>query len=104
MSDLKAAILDAKYIDMIALADFVVRDTGLPDVDSEGNLMPQAIEIAAALFRWAADAQAAEAPRETAPAMPAPDDRHPEQGEAAETAPDVPEQAEAGATQTQGGY
>jgi hypothetical protein len=55
MSDLKSAILDAKYIDMIELGDFVVRDTGLPDVDSDGNLMPQATEIAAALFRWAAE-------------------------------------------------
>lgn len=63
MSDLKSAILDAKYIDMIDLGDFVVRDTGLPDVDSDGNLMPQATEIAAAIFRWAADMQAAEAAR-----------------------------------------
>src|SRR6056297_1005385 len=63
MSDLKAAILDAKYIDMIDLGDFVVRDTGLPDVDSDGNLMPQATEIAAAIFRWAADMKAAEIAR-----------------------------------------
>ncbi|ETA53049.1 hypothetical protein [Ponticoccus alexandrii] len=71
MSDLKTAILDAKYIDMIELGDFVVRDTGLPDVDSDGNLMPQATEIAAALFRWAADVQAAEA-RKSAKASDAP--------------------------------
>jgi hypothetical protein len=58
MSDLKNAILDAKYIDMIALGDFVVRDCGLPDMDSDGNLLPQANEIAAAIFRWAADVQA----------------------------------------------
>lgn len=63
MSDLKTSILDAKYIDMIDLGDFVVRDTGLPDVDSDGNLMPQATEIAASIFRWAADMQAAEAAR-----------------------------------------
>lgn len=61
MSDLKTAILDARYIDMIDLGDFVVRDTGLPDVDSDGNLMPQATEIAASVFRWAADMHAAEA-------------------------------------------
>lgn len=67
MSDLKTAILDAKYVDMIDLGDFVVRDTGLPDVDSDGNLMPQATEIAAAVFRWAADMQAAEAARAKAP-------------------------------------
>ncbi|MBP0481957.1 hypothetical protein [Sagittula salina] len=58
MTDLKKAILDAKYIDMIALGDFVVRDCGLPDVDADGNLMPQANEIAAAVFRWAADMRA----------------------------------------------
>ncbi|CUH80307.1 hypothetical protein [Tropicibacter naphthalenivorans] len=58
MSDLKQALLDAKYVDMISLGDFVVRDCGLPDVDAEGNLMPQASEIAAALFRWAADVPA----------------------------------------------
>ncbi|KUF09078.1 hypothetical protein [Pseudoponticoccus marisrubri] len=69
MSDLKNAILDAKYIDMISLGDFVVRDCGLPDVDSDGNLMPQATEIAAALFRWAADVQnAAAAPTAAAAA------------------------------------
>ncbi|MGP6085514.1 hypothetical protein [Antarctobacter jejuensis] len=66
MSDLKTAILDAKYIDMIDLGDFVVRDTGLPDVDSDGNLMPQATEIAAAVFRWAADMRTAEAKRAAA--------------------------------------
>ncbi|SMX36601.1 hypothetical protein [Maliponia aquimaris] len=68
MSDLKSAILDAKYVDMIDLGDFVVRDTGLPDVDSDGNLMPQATEIAAAIFRWAADMKAAEAARTKSPA------------------------------------
>ena len=57
MSDLKSAILDAKYIDMISLGDFIVQDCGLPDVDAEGNLMPQAAEIAAALFRWAAEVE-----------------------------------------------
>ncbi|MBV7393510.1 hypothetical protein [Mameliella sediminis] len=71
MSDLKNAILDAKYIDMIDLGDFVVRDTGLPDVDSDGNLMPQATEIAAAVFRWAADMKAAEAARAAADPVPA---------------------------------
>lgn len=78
MSDLKSAILDAKYIDMIDLGDFVVRDTGLPDVDSDGNLMPQATEIAAAIFRWAADMKAAEAKRDAQPA-PAPKQPDPEQ-------------------------
>ncbi|MEQ5872157.1 hypothetical protein J4E08_19995 [Sagittula sp. NFXS13] len=58
MTDLKKAILDAKYIDMIGLGDFVVRDCGLPDVDADGNLLPQANEIAAAIYRWAADMQA----------------------------------------------
>ncbi len=58
MSDLKKALLNAKYIDMITLGDFVVRDCGLPDTDEDGNLMPQANEIAAALFRWAAGAEA----------------------------------------------
>jgi hypothetical protein len=58
MSDLKEAILDARYIDMISVADFVVRDCGLPAVDDEGNMLPQANEIAAALFRWAADVDA----------------------------------------------
>ncbi len=74
MSDLKDAILDAKYIDMISLGDFVVRDCGLPDMDADGNLMPQANEIAAALFRWAADMQAdGGAPVPASPAsVPAP--------------------------------
>jgi len=70
MSDLKDAILDAKYIDMISLGDFVVRDCGLPDVDADGNLMPQANEIAAALFRWAADMQAEGPTATAAPATP----------------------------------
>ena len=61
MSELKEAILDARYIDMISLGDFVVRDCGLPDVDADGNLMPQAAEIAAAIFRWAADVEASAA-------------------------------------------
>ena len=53
MSDLKNAILDAKYVDMISIADFVVRDNSLPEEDADGNPMPQATEIAASLFRWA---------------------------------------------------
>ena len=53
MSDLKDAILDAKYIDMIGLADFIVRDCALPDVDADGNLVSGQQEIAAAIFRWA---------------------------------------------------
>jgi hypothetical protein len=57
MSDLKQAILDAKYIDMIELGDYIVRDCWIPDVDLEGNLMPQANEFAAAIFRWAAQVQ-----------------------------------------------
>ncbi|MHA6347170.1 hypothetical protein [Roseivivax sp. CAU 1761] len=57
MSDLKSAILDAKYVDMIGLADFVVRDCGLPDMDERGEMLPQANEIAAAIFRWAAEAE-----------------------------------------------
>jgi hypothetical protein len=56
MSDLKEALLDARYIDMISLADFVVRDCGLPDMNADGTLAPQANEIAASLFRWAAGA------------------------------------------------
>ncbi|WP_417205095.1 hypothetical protein [Antarctobacter sp.] len=89
MSDLKSAILDAKYIDMIDLGDFVVRDTGLPDVDSDGNLMPQATEIAAAVFRWAADMQAAEAARakDPAPSRPAALKDHDEQGDPRMDAP-----------------
>ncbi|WP_418591954.1 hypothetical protein [Ponticoccus sp. (in: a-proteobacteria)] len=86
MSDLKNAILDAKYIDMIELGDFVVRDTGLPDVDSDGNLMPQATEIAAALFRWAADVQATEAKKAAgAPARPEQDAEQPMQAPGAGT-------------------
>lgn len=54
MTDLKDAILDAKYIDMVSLADFVVQDCGLPDYDDDGNPLPQQNEIAAAIFRWAA--------------------------------------------------
>ncbi|MDO6732521.1 hypothetical protein Q4577_21050 [Marinovum sp. 2_MG-2023] len=54
MIDLKAAILDAKYIDMVSLADFVVQDCGLPDSDDDGNPLPQQNEVAAAIFRWAA--------------------------------------------------
>ncbi|MCT4557928.1 MAG: hypothetical protein N4A61_07700 [Pelagimonas sp.] len=55
MSELKRAILDARYVDMISLGDFIARDCGIPDVDADGNLMPQATEIAASLFRWAAE-------------------------------------------------
>jgi hypothetical protein len=55
MSDLKQAVLDARYVDMISLGDFIVRDCGLPEVAADGNLMPQATEIAASLFRWAAE-------------------------------------------------
>ena len=58
MSDLRNAILDARYIDMIALADFIVRDCGLPESDADGQPMPQATEVAAAVFRWAAGAEA----------------------------------------------
>ena len=65
MSELKAAILDAKYIDMVSLADFVVRDLGLPDMDDDGNFMPQANEVAAAVFRWAAEVKAAPLGRAT---------------------------------------
>ncbi len=57
MADLKEAILDAKYVDMISLADFIARDCGLPDTDASGNPMPQATELAAAVFRWAAGAE-----------------------------------------------
>lgn len=71
MTDLKKAILDAKYIDMVALGDFVVRDCGLPDVDGDGNLMPQANEIAAAIFRWAADMQAMSSDAKSKPAAAA---------------------------------
>lgn len=54
MTDLKTAILDAKYIDMVSLADFIVQDCGLPDYDDDGNPLPQQNEVAAAIFRWAA--------------------------------------------------
>ncbi|TNF22982.1 MAG: hypothetical protein EP318_01165 [Rhodobacteraceae bacterium] len=54
MSELKSAILEAKYIDMVSLADFVVQDCGLPDMDDDGNPLPQQNEVAAAIFRWAA--------------------------------------------------
>lgn len=57
MSELKRAILEAKYVDMIELGDYIVRDCWIPDVDLEGNLMPQANEFAAAIFRWAAQVQ-----------------------------------------------
>ncbi len=99
MSDLKAAILDAKYIDMISLGDFVVRDCGLPDVDSDGNLMPQATEIAAALFRWAADVQAAEE-KHTDPLQPGGDPEFQEYDENGDPLMDADEAArrEAGHT------
>ena len=71
MSDLRTAILDARYIDVISLGDFVVRDCGLPDMDSDGNYMPQAAEIAAAVFRWAADVQAREAAQQMSEPAPA---------------------------------
>ncbi|SPF80541.1 hypothetical protein [Pseudoprimorskyibacter insulae] len=58
MADLKDAILDARYIDMISLADFVVRDCGLPERGQDGGMLPQANEIAAAIFRWAAEVEA----------------------------------------------
>ncbi|MBO9464470.1 hypothetical protein J7443_04440 [Tropicibacter sp. R15_0] len=79
MSDLKQALLDAKYIDMVSLADFVVRDCGLPDADEDGNLLPQANEIAAALFRWAAGAEAMPAPE---PATEAGDEKNDDAEEA----------------------
>jgi len=53
MADLKDAILDAKYIEMIGLSDFIVKDCALPDVDADGNLVSGQTEIAAAIFRWA---------------------------------------------------
>ena len=55
--DLKDAILDAKYIEMISLADYIVRDCALPDVDADGNLVSGQQEIAAAIFRWAVSQQ-----------------------------------------------
>ncbi len=57
MADLKDAILDAKYVEMISLADYIVRDCALPDVDAEGNLVSGQQEIAAAIFRWAVSQQ-----------------------------------------------
>ncbi|MCH2095825.1 MAG: hypothetical protein MK160_12015 [Rhodobacteraceae bacterium] len=57
MSDLKAAILDAKYVDMISLGDFVSQDLGLPETDPDGLPVNDATEVAAAIFRWAAGAQ-----------------------------------------------
>lgn len=71
MSELKSAILDAKYIDMVSLADFVVQDCGLPDMDDDGNPLPQQNEIAAAIFRWAARQ---DAPTETSDSEGAPDE------------------------------
>ncbi|MFD1343817.1 hypothetical protein [Litorisediminicola beolgyonensis] len=59
MSDLRSAILDAKYVDMIELADFIVRDLGLPESDESGRMLPQQTELAAAVFRWAAGAEPA---------------------------------------------
>ncbi|GGB02392.1 hypothetical protein [Allosediminivita pacifica] len=56
MADLKEAILDAKYVDLIALGDFIARDCALPVIDGSGNALPQASELAAAMFRWAAGA------------------------------------------------
>ena len=56
MADLKEAILDAKYVDLIALGDFIARDCALPVTDGAGNALPQASELAAAMFRWAAGA------------------------------------------------
>ncbi|ETX29484.1 hypothetical protein [Roseivivax isoporae] len=65
--DLKAAILEARYVDMIALADFVVRDCGLPDMDEQGEMLPQQNEIAAAIFRWAAGAKLGQRTPRTTP-------------------------------------
>lgn len=72
MSELKSAILDAKYIDMVSLADFVVQDCGLPDMDDDGNPLPQQNEVAAAIFRWAAmqDKSGAEAQPDAASGDP----------------------------------
>ena len=57
MAELKDAILDARYIEMISLADYIVRDCALPDVDADGNLVSGQQEIAAAIFRWAVSQQ-----------------------------------------------
>ncbi|MBB96233.1 MAG: hypothetical protein CML68_16780 [Rhodobacteraceae bacterium] len=63
MSDLKDAILDAKYIEMISLADYIVKDCALPDVDADGNLVSGQVEIAAAIFRWAVSQQGQDRPQ-----------------------------------------
>ncbi len=52
--DLREPILDAKYKDMISLADFIVTDCNLPAEDADGHPLPQQSELAAAIFRWAA--------------------------------------------------
>ena len=48
---LRDAILDAKYIDMISLAEFVVRDLDLGP-EGPGRTVKQS-DMAAAIFRWA---------------------------------------------------
>lgn len=54
MNELRGGIMNAKYVDMIALADFVVRDCAIPEFDADGHAVAQQNEIAAAVFRWAA--------------------------------------------------
>ncbi|MEX0284812.1 MAG: hypothetical protein AB3N23_09390 [Paracoccaceae bacterium] len=54
--DLKTAILNARYIDLIDLAGGIGSAIGAADDQLAG---PEAQKIAAAMFRWAADQVAA---------------------------------------------
>ncbi len=65
--DLRTAILDAKYIDLIALAGGLAAELGgSGDTQVAG---PDQQRIAAAIFRWAAEQVEPEVARETATPM-----------------------------------
>lgn len=53
-NDLKAAILDAKYIDLIDLAGSLIAEFGEDPAQAAELAGPQQQALAAAVFRWAA--------------------------------------------------
>ncbi|PIE11391.1 MAG: hypothetical protein CSA72_04550 [Rhodobacterales bacterium] len=54
MSDLKTAIINAKYIDLMDLAGSLVAEFG-EATGEQGMASPEDQAMAAAIFRWAAD-------------------------------------------------
>ena len=55
MSDLRGAVLDARYIDLIDLASALVAEFGdAVPADAPALASPQEQAMAAAIFRWAA--------------------------------------------------